>query len=175
MPSLVTMISLFMIQVTYTHPSSSTKALLLLGRVLQAKKYISNLPETCQHNASRQLDKTMEVYIYDMVINARKGRSQLDDLQDLFTRQVEYKIGLKLTKCTFRVHSGKFLCYMMTRMGIEASVDQVKAKAEMPSPKMKKEIQQLSRRQTTLACFTLSYSNKYQTFFKIIQSLTRVG
>lgn len=48
---------------------------------------------------------------------------------------------LNLEKCTFRVTSGNVLTYMVTKRGIEANPDQIKAIIEMRFPKtMKKNI-----------------------------------
>lgn len=50
---------------------------------------------------------------------------------------------LNLEKCTFRVALGNFLGYIVTKQGIEANPDQIKAILEMRSPRTVKEIQSL--------------------------------
>lgn len=88
-----------------------------------------------------KLCKTIEVYIDGMVVNTVKNRNHLDDLKNQFTRLTEYKIRIDPSKCTFKVHNGRFLGYMTTYMGIETSTEQVKANTYIPSPITKKEIQ----------------------------------
>lgn len=85
-----------------------------------------------------KLRKTMEVYIDDMIMKDGKGRSYLDDLQDLFTRVAEYKMRLNSAKCMFVVVTKKFFGYRVTHMGIEAGKNQVRAIARMPLPRTNK-------------------------------------
>lgn len=64
----------------------------------------------------------------------------MNDLQDLFTRLLEYKMRLNLAKYIFEVSIDIFLSYMMRYKGIGACTDQVRAITEMPLPRTNKEI-----------------------------------
>ena len=62
----------------------------------------------------------------------------------------KYQMKLNPTKCSFGVRAGKFLGYMVTRRGIEANLDQIKAIVEIKSPKNLKEVQRLTGRVAAL-------------------------
>ena len=76
---------------------------------------------------------------------------------------------LNLTKCSFGVTSGKFLGYMVTHRGIEASPDQVKAILELRSPTYVKGVQRLTGRIAGLNRFIPRSSNKCRMFFDVLR------
>lgn len=52
----------------------------------------------------------MEVYVDDMVVKSKATGIHIDDLP--FAILQKYEMKLNLTKCAFRVVSGKFLGFM---------------------------------------------------------------
>ena len=70
---------------------------------------------------------TVEVYINDMVVKNKELVSHLADLKAVFDILKTYRLRLNASKCAFGVGFGKFLGYLVTRRGIEASLDQNKA------------------------------------------------
>ncbi|XP_021715146.1 uncharacterized protein LOC110683100 [Chenopodium quinoa] len=72
-----------------------------------------------------QLGDTMEVYIDDMLVKSKKVADQLDHLNEAFGVLRKYEMKLNLSKCSFGVYAGKFLGFVVTQRGIEASPDQV--------------------------------------------------
>lgn len=73
------------------------------------------------------IGKTVEVYIDDMVMKTKELEGHLKDLKAVFDILRKYRLRLNASKCPFGVRSGKFLGYLVTRRGIEASPDQIKA------------------------------------------------
>ena len=73
----------------------------------------------------------MEVYIDDMVVKPKEPEGHLAALKEVFEILKTYRLRLNASKCAFRVGSGKFLGYLVTRRGIEASPDQIKAILEL--------------------------------------------
>lgn len=71
------------------------------------------------------IDKMMEIYIDDMVVNTKKSEGHVCDLVKVFDILREHKLRLTAEKCAFRVGSGKFLGYMITTRGIEVNPDQI--------------------------------------------------
>ena len=51
----------------------------------------------------------MEVYVDDMLVKSKKAKLRLDDLRETFDTLRKYQMRLNLTKCVFKVLSGKFL------------------------------------------------------------------
>lgn len=90
------------------------------------------------------LRKLIEVCTDDMVVKSSQAKRHLQDLQALFTRLAEYNLYLNPVKCTFGLQRGRILGYLRMQRWIEANIDQVRGIAKLPSPRIKKEIQQLT-------------------------------
>ena len=73
----------------------------------------------------KQIGRTMEVYIDDMVVKTKQACNHLDDLEEVFKILKEFGLRLNASKCAFGVGSGKFLGYLVTRRGIEANPEQI--------------------------------------------------
>ena len=76
---------------------------------------------------------------------------------------------LNLSKCAFKVLSGKFLGFMVSQKGIEANLDKIQAILNTEPPKNVKEIQSLTRRVATLNRFVSKATNKCLPFFKVLR------
>ncbi|XP_074290729.1 uncharacterized protein LOC141617427 [Silene latifolia] len=88
----------------------------------------------------------MEVYIDDMVLKSKRANMHMEHLADTFKTLREYKMKLNSSKCLFGVSSRKFLGYMVTQRGIEASKEQIKAVLHLESPQGPKDVQRLARK-----------------------------
>jgi hypothetical protein len=73
------------------------------------------------------IEKTVEVYIDDMLVKSVKKEDHLAHLKEVFGILRRDKLRLNALKCVFRVSSGKFLDHMISYKGIEASPNQVSA------------------------------------------------
>ena len=73
-----------------------------------------------------QLDRSIEVYIDDMVVKSKVVSEHVGDLANIFAILRKHKLRLNASKCSFGVGSGKFLGYMVTHRGIEVNSDQIK-------------------------------------------------
>ena len=91
-----------------------------------------------------QIGKTMEVYTDDMVVKSNNASEHVKDLAETFDILRAYNMKLNPAKCNFDVSSGKFLGHMVTRRGIEASPEQIKASFELTSPTSVKDVQKLT-------------------------------
>ena len=88
------------------------------------------------------LGKTMEVYIYDMLIKSKERPDHANHLQQAFDLLRTYGMKLNPAKCAFVVSAGRFLGFMMTQRGIEANPSQLKAILKSLAPSSRKEVQQ---------------------------------
>lgn len=116
-----------------------------------------------------QLGDTMEVYIDDMVVKSKKAEDHLRDLKVAFRILDQYNMKLNPAKCHFGVGSGKFLGYMVTKRGIEASPEQIKAILNLKSPANVKDIQRLAGRVAALNRFISKSSDKCKEFYDILK------
>ncbi|XP_074289290.1 uncharacterized protein LOC141614446 [Silene latifolia] len=101
-----------------------------------------------------KIGQTMEIYIDNMVVKSKQASQDHQHLADTFSTLRKYQMKLNLTKCTFEVSSGKFMGYMVTQRGIEASTEQIRAILQLESPQKPKDIQRLTGRVEAL--------NRYQ-------------
>ncbi|KAI3821347.1 hypothetical protein L1987_08913 [Smallanthus sonchifolius] len=100
-----------------------------------------------------KIGDTMEVYIDDMVVKSKRDEDHLRDLREAFDILDQYNMQLNPSKCHFGVGAGKFLGYMVTKRGIEASPEQIKAIINLKSPANTKDVQRLTDRVAALNRF----------------------
>ena len=70
---------------------------------------------------SKQIGRNMEVYVDDMLVKSKEELTHLDNLEETFTTLRQYQMKLKPSKCAFGVVLRKFLGFMVSQRGIEAS------------------------------------------------------
>ena len=116
-----------------------------------------------------QLGDTMEVYIDDMVVKSKEAKNHVRDLQQAFEILDQYNMKLNPSKCHFGVGSGKFLGYMVTKRGIEASPEQITAILNLKSPSSIKDIQRLTGRIAALNRFISRSSERCKNFYDILK------
>ena len=77
---------------------------------------LKNAGSTYQRMMTRmfepQLDKSIEVYIDDMVVKSKVVFEHVGDLRNIFEILRKHKLHLNASKCSFGVGSSKFLGYM---------------------------------------------------------------
>ena len=85
--------------------------------------------------------------------------------------------GMKLNplKCAFKVSSGKFLGFMVTQRGIEASPNQLRAIMESPTPTTRKGVQQLTGRLATLWRFISRFTDRLKPFITTLKEAKQIG
>ncbi|RRC42143.1 reverse transcriptase-like protein, partial [Escherichia coli] len=115
------------------------------------------------------LGRTMEVYIDDMLVKSERSIDHVAHLKQSFDILRQYKMKLNPTKCSFGVRAGKFLGYLVTQRGIEASPEQVKAIIEIQSPRNVKEVQKLTGRVAALNRFISRSSDKCHLFYNVLR------
>ena len=92
---------------------------------------LKNARSTYQRMITRmfepQLGKNIEVYINYMVVKCKVESEHINNLADIFVTLGRHKLRLNAAKCSFGVGFGKFLGYMVTHLGIEVDLDQIRA------------------------------------------------
>ena len=88
----------------------------------------------------------MEVYVDNMLVKIKKENHHLNDLREMFETLCLYRIKLNPSKCVFRVSSVKFLGFMVSYQGVEASPNKIQAILEMSPLKNVKEVQSLNKK-----------------------------
>ena len=80
-----------------------------------------------------QIDKTMEVYVDDILVKSKITAGHVVHLSDTFAILRKYQMKLNPLKCTFGVASEKFLGFMVNHRGIETNPEKIQALIDMRS------------------------------------------
>ena len=76
------------------------------------------MTQTC---LEKQIGRTVEAYVDDVVIKTKHVESLVDDLRLTFDNLRTYDIQLNPEKCVFGVPAGKLLGFIVSNRGIEAN------------------------------------------------------
>ena len=97
--------------------------------------------QTC---LEKQISKTVEAYVDDVVIKTRHVETLIDDLRLTFDNLQTYDIKPNPKKCVFGVLSGKLLGFIVSNRGIEANPAKIRALSQLSIPTDRKHIQKLA-------------------------------
>ena len=112
------------------------------------------------------IDKSMEMYVDNMLVKSRRANDHIKDLRDCFNTLRQYMMNLNPTKCAFGVESGKFLGFMVNHRGIEVNPVKAQAIVDLLPPRTTKEVQRLTRMIAALSQFVSKSTNKCFPFFQ---------
>ena len=133
---------------------------------------LKNAGSTYQRMMTRmfepQLDKSIKVYIDDMVVKSKVVSEHGGDLKNIFEILRKHKLRLNASNCSFGVGSGKFLGYMVTHKGIEVNPNQIKAINSIQPPRNPKKIQKLTRMTAALNQFISRSADRCRPFFLLM-------
>ena len=82
----------------------------------------------------KQISKTVEAYVDDVVMKTRHVESLIDDLRLTFDNLRTYDIKLNPEKCVFGVRAGKLLGFVVSNRGIEANPAKIRALSQLATP-----------------------------------------
>ena len=86
---------------------------------------LKNVRTTYQRIVTRmfrdKIERTVEVYIDDVVIKRKKEERHVADLNEKFEILKRHKLHLNANKFAFSIGVGKLLGYMITNWGIEVN------------------------------------------------------
>ncbi|XP_027173140.1 uncharacterized protein LOC113772850 [Coffea eugenioides] len=116
-----------------------------------------------------QIGRNVETYVDDILLKSQTTSSFLSDLREVFEVLRKTRMMLNPKKCVFGVTSGKFLGYLVSRRGIEANPDKVKAIQEMSPPRCIRDVQRLTGRLAALNRFLSQSASKALPFFKVLK------
>lgn len=151
------------------HPLASIEVLIVTRLCPLDWKNGSNILMTCQTNLQRKnLRHNGNLRRWHGSQEQRKEGPH-DALQESFDLLRKYSMKLNMEKWTFELASEKFLGYMVTKQGIEANPDQIKAILEIRSPRTIKERKILTGRAAVLSRFISRSTDICKPFFTAIK------
>ncbi|KAL5743997.1 hypothetical protein ACOSQ2_027113 [Xanthoceras sorbifolium] len=118
---------------------------------------------------TKQIGRTMEVYVDDMLTKSLIAKEHTYNLRETFEILREYEMKLNLEKCVFGMASGKFLGFLVHQRGIEANPEKIDALVKMKPLRTLKEFQRLIGCLTALNRFIARSTDKCLPFFKAIK------
>nr|XP_027102846.1 uncharacterized protein LOC113724106 [Coffea arabica] len=116
-----------------------------------------------------QIGRNIEAYVDDILLKSQTTSSFLSDLREVFDVLRKTRMMLNPKKCVFGVTSEKFLGYLVSRRGIEANPDKVRAIQEMSPPRCVCDVQRLTGRLAALNRFLSQLASKALPFFKVLK------
>ncbi|XP_071920755.1 uncharacterized protein [Coffea arabica] len=116
-----------------------------------------------------QIGRNVEAYVDDILVKSLTTSVFLSDVREVFGVLRDSRMKLNPKKCVFGVTSGKFLGYLVSRRGIEANPDKVKAIQDMSPPRNLREVQRLNGRLAALNRFLSQSAEKSLPFFKVLK------
>ncbi|GAA0170895.1 hypothetical protein LIER_25057 [Lithospermum erythrorhizon] len=118
------------------------------------------------------LHKNVECYVEDLVVKSLKRANHPQNLRMVFERLRQNQLKMNLLKCAFGVASGKFLCFVVRRHGIEIEHEKIDAITVLPKPHNIHELKSLKGNLTYLRRFISNLAGKCQPFSKLIKKDT---
>jgi hypothetical protein len=126
---------------------------LLHNDIVRTQKCRCNISKGIQQCLHSQLGHNTEAYVVDVVIKTQEDERLISDLAETFNDLRKIKMKLNSEKCTFSVHSGKLLGYMVSHCGISPNPEKVSAITKMKPPKCLHDVQKLTRCMAALSRF----------------------
>ncbi|XP_019161153.1 PREDICTED: uncharacterized protein LOC109157769 [Ipomoea nil] len=111
------------------------------------------------------LGRNLQAYVDDMIVKSTEANLHTDDLAEVFSIMQRCNLQLNPNMCTFGVHRGKFLGYMVSKKGIEPNPDKVKDILDMEPPRCLREVQRLNGRLAALGRFLSRSPERSLPFF----------
>jgi hypothetical protein len=115
-----------------------------------------------------QVDKNVLSYIDDIVIASKKKETYISDLVKTFTNMCEARLKLNPEKCIFGITKGKVLGCLVSRKGIEANPDKIRALIQMQHLQSRKDVQKLTGRIASLNRFVSKLGKRGLPFFIVL-------
>ena len=84
------------------------------------------------------MGRNISAYVDDVVVRSKKKEDHIQDLRETFANLRRHGLKLNPEKCVFGVGRGKLLGCMITKRGIEANPEKIKAIRRMKPPTTKR-------------------------------------
>jgi hypothetical protein len=117
----------------------------------------------------RQLNKNVEAYVDDVVVETRNSSTLIDDLEETLASLREYHWKLNPNKCIFGVPSGKLLGFIISQRGIEANPEKISTITNMKALSSIKDVQKLTGCMAALNRFISKIGERGLPFFKLLK------
>lgn len=90
------------------------------------------------------IGRNVVAYVNDVVVKTKTSDKLIDDLRETINNLRRHRLKLNPEKWTFLVPSGKLLSFLVSKRGIKANPEKIKAIENMNSSTRVKEVQKLA-------------------------------
>ena len=122
--------------------------------------------QTC---LEKQIGKTVEAYVDDVIVKTRHIETLIDDLCLTFENLRAYDINLNPKKCVFGVPAGKLLGFIVSNRGIEANPAKIRALSQLAKPTDLKQVQKLAGCVAALSRFISRLGEKALLLYRLLR------
>jgi hypothetical protein len=119
-----------------------------------------------------QVDRNVLSYVDDIVVVSKKKEKYLSNLAETFANMREAKLKLNLEKCVFGSTRGKILGCLVSRKGIEANPDKIRAITQ--SPQSRKDVQKLTCWIASMNYFISKLAECSLPFFTVLRGSAKI-
>lgn len=116
-----------------------------------------------------QLHRNIEDYMDDIVVKTKDRSTLIQDLEETFANLRKINLKLNPEKCVFGVPSGKLLGFFVSRWGIEANHEKIKAIEQIQALKTVKDVRRLTGWVAALSRFISKSAERALPLFKILK------
>jgi hypothetical protein len=116
-----------------------------------------------------QLGRNASAYVDDILIMSEKEKDHIADLTETFDNMRRNSLKLNPEKCIFGIRKGQMLGCMVSKRGIQANPQKIKALRRMQPPCNRKEVQRLTGRIASLNRFISQAVEQSLPFFKVLR------
>ena len=131
-----------------------------------ARATYQRMIQTC---LEKQIGKTIEAYVDDVVIKTRHVESLMDDLRLTFDNLRVYDIKLNPEKYIFGIPAGKLLGFIVSNRGIEANPAKIRALSQLATPTDLKQVQKLAGCVAALSRFISRLGEKALPLYRLLR------
>ncbi|KAM1958916.1 hypothetical protein ACFX15_004249 [Malus domestica] len=116
-----------------------------------------------------QIGKSMEVYVDDILVKSKHADQHITNLFETFIILKRYRMWLNPNKCDIGIGFGKFLSFIISKRGIEANPEKIKAIIDMKEPVTSKDIKSLTGKVAALTRFISKATDRCAHLFKALK------
>ena len=117
----------------------------------------------------KQIGRTVEAYVDDVVIKTRHVESLINDLRLTFDNLRTYDIKRNPQKCVFGVPTGKLLGFIVSNRGIEANPAKIRVLSQLATPTDLKHIHKLAGCVAALSRFISRLGEKALPLYRLLR------
>jgi hypothetical protein len=116
-----------------------------------------------------QVGRNVLSYIDDIVMASKKKETYISDLAEAFANMHKVRLMLNPEKCIFGITKGNVLSCLVSRKGIEANPNKIRALIQMQPPQSRKDIQKPTCRIASSNQFISKLAECSLPFFTVLR------